>query len=98
METNQPTPLARTLRTAFAAFIVLTCIRVWTGPVALDAAAQAQIPDSGMQRKLQLDEAKHTNQLLSEIKQLLTTGTLNVRIQSADNSTGAPASTARPDK
>ena len=98
MATCQTTFLSRILRAGFTMFVLLTCIRVWTGPVAVEKTALAQIPDSGMQRKQQIDEAKKTNQLLSEIKLLLAEGVLNVRVQSADNSTGAASTVHRPDK
>ncbi len=81
----------RLLRIGISLFVLLTCIRVWVGPVAVLERAQAQIPDSGMQRKLLLDEARRTNQLLTEIRQLLKTHTFNVRIQGADNQAGKPA-------
>ena len=71
-------------------FILLTCIRVWTGPSPVLESAYGQIPDAGMQRKQLLDEAKRSNELLAEIKQALTTGTLHVRVEGADNQ-GAPA-------
>ncbi len=73
------------VRGAIGLFLLLTCIRVWVGSEPILEPVQAQIPDSGMQRKLLLEEVRQTNRLLSNIKQLLETGTLNVRIQGADN-------------
>lgn len=70
-------------------FLLLTCVRVWTGPFPMLETAYGQIPDAGLQRKQLLDEAKVTNQLLSDIKLALTTGTLHVRLEGADNQ-GAP--------
>jgi len=71
----------------------LTCLRVWSGPITFLERAEAQIPDSGLQRKQQLDEIRHTNELLSEIKQILLTRTFNVVVQGADNTseTTSPA-------
>lgn len=67
-------------------FIVLgTCLRIWVGPISFTDEARAQIPDSGMQRRLLLMEAARTTVLLTEIRDLLKTHTLNVRIQGADN-------------
>lgn len=80
----------RWLLGVFGFFVLLTCIRVWVGPAAILEQAQAQIPDSGKQRKLLVEEARRTNQLLTEIKLLLETRTFNVRIQGADNQTGTP--------
>ena len=47
--------------------------------------ARAQIPNSGLQRKRILQEARRTNELLEEILKVLRKGTLNVRIRGADN-------------
>lgn len=71
--------------------LLLACLRAWFGPFALVEPALAQIPDSGLQRKQILEEARRTNQLLEEIKKILQEHTLNVRLRSADNQTDAPA-------
>jgi len=73
------------------AFVLLTCFRVWVGPMAFERTADARIPDSGLQRRQILDEARRTNELLAQIKQVLQVGTLNVRLQGADNQAGKPA-------
>jgi len=70
-------------------FVLLTCIRVWTGQFPMLETAYGQIPDAALQRKLLLDEAKISNQLLTDIKQTLATGMLHVRLEGADNQ-GAP--------
>ncbi len=75
---------------ALTVVVLLTCLRVWIGPTSLIAPVRAQIPDSGMQRKQLLEEARQTNRLLTEIKQFLTTGTLNVRVEGADNQSRTP--------
>lgn len=64
---------------------IATCLRVWVGPVSLDASAMAQIPDSGLQRKLMLEELRRTNQILGEMQELLTSHTFNVHVLGADN-------------
>ncbi len=84
---NQPYR-SRLVRYALVVFVLLSCLRAWTGPREFSNPAQAQIPDSGMQRKLLLEETRRTNLLLSEIKQILTSHTLNVRVKGADK-TGA---------
>ena len=66
-------------------FVILTCFRVWLGPFPLLERAEAQIPDAGLQRKQLVDEARHTNELLSDIKRILETQTLHVRLEGADN-------------
>ena len=73
------------LRAIGCLIVLATCLHVWVGPFPILPAAYGQIPDAGMQRKLILDEAVRTNQLLTEIKTMLAERTLNVRIQGADN-------------
>ncbi len=65
--------------------VALTCLRVWLGPFPLLERAEAQIPDAGLQRKQILDEARRSNELLSDIKRILESQTLHVRLEGADN-------------
>ncbi len=79
----------RTIKTSFStkllyAAVLLTCLRVWLGPITILSKAQAQIPDSGQQLYSIITQAKQTNVLLGEIKQLLKSGTINVRVKDAD--------------
>lgn len=83
------------LHTMFIAFVLISCARMWIDSGSAIDVAQAQIPDSGLQRKQAIEEAARTNQLLSEIKQLLASGTLNVRIVSADNTSADKKAGAR---
>lgn len=83
-------PSSRWIHRAVVGFVLLTCLRVWTGPLPMLESAYGQIPDAGMQRKQLLDEAKKSNELLTDIRQALTQGTLHVRVEGADNQ-GAPA-------
>ncbi len=85
MSTASQTRRGRLIRSVLAILVLLSCMRAWLGPTEFVTPAQAQIPDSALQRKLLLEEARRTNQLLSEIKQILTSRTLNVRVQGADN-------------
>ncbi len=85
MSTASQPRRGRLIRSVLAILVLLSCMRAWLGPAELLQPAQAQIPDSALQRKLLLEEARRTNQLLSEIKQILTSRTLNVRVQGADN-------------
>ena len=66
-------------------FVVLTCLRIWLGPFPLLERAEAQIPDAGLQRKQLVDEARRSNELLSDIKRILESQTLHVRLEGADN-------------
>jgi len=72
---------------ALYALLVATCVGVWTGPAQILPRAQAQIPDAGLQRNLILEEVRRTNELLQDLKQILHTQPLNVRIVGADNQT-----------
>jgi len=72
-------------RTLVVGFVLLSCLRAWIGTAPQSDVALAQIPDSGLQRKLLIEESKRTNQLLTEIRQILSERTFNVRIQGADN-------------
>lgn len=79
---------SRWTRAAILLFVLMTCVRVWVGPMPLVAEARAQIPDSGKQRLQLLQETQRTNQILNEIKQLLKGHTFKVRVEGADNSLG----------
>lgn len=80
----QYSPL-RWLERILIVVVLLTCLRVWTGPFPLLNKAQAQLPDSAKQRIMLLEETRKTNRLLNEIKQILRDETLHVRLQPADN-------------
>jgi hypothetical protein len=72
------------LRWLLVAFVLASCVRVWLGSVDVVPQAQAQIPDSGMQRQQLLDATRETNSLLRKIQSTLQDGTLNVRVASTD--------------
>ncbi len=65
--------------------VALTCLRIWFGPFPLLERAEAQIPDAGLQRKQLIDEARRTNELLSDIKRILEAQTLHPAPEGADN-------------
>ena len=92
----RPTPLTtiRTPRVIFYLIIGLTCLKVWTAPATLTSTAHAQIPDSGSQRNVIIQELRTTNALLQKIHTTLSSGTIKVRIVSADN----PPEGTRPGK
>ena len=57
-----------------------TVLRVWLSAAAWESSASAQIPDSGMQRKLLIDELRRTNALLTEIRDaIVVKGTVSER-------------------
>ncbi len=81
----QQSACAMLVRATAIVFVILTCLRIWIGPFPILADARAQIPDAGLQRKLLLEEVQRTNQLLDDIKHILESGNLHVRIKGADN-------------
>lgn len=91
MDTRYQHEKRRWIHRTIVFVVLLTCLRVWLGPMAIVEPAYAQIPDPGMQRKQLLEETRKSNRLLTEIQQLLKTHTFNVRVQGADNQADAPA-------
>jgi hypothetical protein len=75
---------ARLWRACLFAVVLVTCIRVWTGPTDVIPVARAQIPDSGRQRRELLAEARQTNALLAEIREILKSHTIKVELQDSD--------------
>ena len=71
------------------AFVLLTCLRVWLGPVDLLPRARGQIPDSGLQRRQLLEAVRESNEQLRQILSVLKSGTLNVRLVSTDKKVAA---------
>ncbi len=75
----------RWMEGALLFFVIITCVRVWVGPIELTPQADAQIPNAGDQRNEILAVAQKTNHLLDQIIDRLDNGTLNVRVMGADN-------------
>jgi len=71
-------------RTVVTIIALVTLIKVWAGPITITQEAMAQIPNSGKQRIQLLEQAKRTNQLLTEIKKILSHDTLKVHWEGAD--------------
>jgi len=77
-------------------FVAATTWKVWLGGPGIIPEAQAQIPDSGLQRKLILDEVRKSNQLLEQLVQTLQNGTLKVRIEGTDKKSAPRNATREP--
>ena len=97
---SRPSVLPRLWKALFVGFVLVSCVRVWVGPVEVLPRAQAQIPDAGSQRIESQRLSRETNRLLGEILATLRTRTLNVRLASTDNNSaggaaGGPASPRR---
>ena len=74
----------RWLRVVVCGVLAATVLRVWLGGPELSTPVYAQIPDSGMQRKLMIEESRKTNQHLSDILKFLKSGKLKVQIDGTD--------------
>ncbi len=66
-------------------FVCVTVWKVWLGSPEVIPVASAQIPDSGAQRRVLIEEVRKANQLLTQISETLRTGTIKVRIIGPDN-------------
>ncbi|GMU23734.1 MAG: hypothetical protein AMXMBFR13_38120 [Phycisphaerae bacterium] len=91
---------ARWLRWCLTGIVVLLAViavqlSALIGP--LQPRAQAQIPDSGLQRQQLLDAQLQTNRTLDAILQHLRTQSIKVTLAGTDKGTGgAPAPSPRP--
>ena len=74
----------RTKGSLWTGLIVLTCLRVWLGPVEWTPRAQAQLPDSAKQRVDQIAELRRSNELLGEIVRILRTEQIKVVVEGSD--------------
>lgn len=88
----------RLVRVGVGAFLVLTCLRVWIGSEPILPRAAAQLPNPAVQRLNMVKEQRRTNMLLDQIYQQLTTGTLHVRLDGADNQSDTSNRSRRADR
>ncbi|MCP4591186.1 MAG: hypothetical protein GY842_10600 [bacterium] len=84
MSDTNSTPRRRPVRWLIAAVLTATCLRVWLAPGGALPVAEAQIPDSGLQRRQMVDEIQQTNRLLEQIQHTLQTQTIKVRVEGTD--------------
>lgn len=78
-------PEQRFWRSFLVVMIVLTCLRIWLGPLEAVPRVQAQLSNPAAQRLTLISEVRQTNELLAEIVRILSHRTLHVRIEGADN-------------
>ncbi len=76
--------LPRLAKVALAAFVGLTCLRVWTGAADVLPRAEAQIPDAGTQRIETNKLIRETNRVLAEILTTLQEHTIAVKVTGED--------------
>ena len=76
---------------AVLAILAVTMWKVWLGPGHMLPVASAQmLPDRAADRQQMLAEMRKTNQLLSELVQILKTETLQVRLEGTDKKVAPP--------
>lgn len=93
---NQPSH-PRWLRwslTAIAGLLAVIALELSVLLPPLQPSAVAQIPDSGLQRRQQLEAQDKTNLLLDQILQFLRTQTIKVKVVSTDKDSKAESKEA----
>lgn len=88
-------PWVNRLLAAIAVFLLTIAIELWGLSGALPATAVAQVPDTGLQRKQLIDEARRTNELLSAILDQLRGGVIKVESVNPDKEKGPGRAGAR---
>ncbi len=79
----------RLLLTALTVLLAVIAVELWAARPPLVREAQAQIPDSGLQRNVLIDEARRTNKLLEEILDHLQNKPVKVKSADTDKADGA---------
>lgn len=78
----------RGVMTALVMLLSIIAVELWVALPSAVPSAQAQIPDTGLQRQQIVQETQRTNELLQKILDHLKTGTVKVRLETADKRTG----------
>jgi hypothetical protein len=78
----------RTVLTALVVLLSVIAVELWVAMPSGIPNAQAQIPDTAMQRQQIAQESQKTNDLLQKILDHLRTGTVKVRMETADKRSG----------
>lgn len=79
---------SRGVLTALAVLLSVVAVELWVAMPGAPPAAQAQIPDTGLQRQNLVQETQKTNELLQKIYDQLKSGTVKVKMETADKRTG----------
>lgn len=86
----------RILLTVIVVLLAIIALELWHVSPNMMPAAQAQIPDSGLQRNKMLDESRQTNALLSDILEHLRTKAVKVEMQRTDKKPSRGEGRAKP--
>ncbi|MBN2560687.1 MAG: hypothetical protein JXQ75_07145 [Phycisphaerae bacterium] len=81
--------LTRSVLLVITVLLTVIAIELWAGRPSMLPTAQAQVPDSGLQRNQMIDEAHRTNRLLEEILQHLRAKAIKVEIMDTDKADGS---------
>jgi hypothetical protein len=82
------------LLTAIAGLLAVIAVELWVG-LSASTRAVAQIPDTGLQRQNLVDEARKSNALLEKILEHLRSGSVKVKLESADKAVGKKGATGQ---
>ena len=86
----------RCLLTAIAILLTVVAVELWMGCPSMVESAVAQVPDSGLQRKVLNEKVRKTNRLLEQILQHLQTKPVKVEVLDPDKrDSGLPSRTTR---
>ncbi|HKQ50609.1 MAG TPA: hypothetical protein VJZ71_21240 [Phycisphaerae bacterium] len=75
------------LLTSIVGLLAVIAVELWVG-LSASSSAVAQIPDTGLQRQLIVEEGRKTNALLEKILEHLRSGCVKVKLESADKASG----------
>lgn len=82
------------LLTSIVGLLAIIAVELWVGLSAAGRAV-AQIPDTGLQRQLIVEEGRKTNALLEKILEHLRSGSVKVKLESADKTGGKKSATGQ---
>ena len=82
------------LLTSIVGLLAVIAVELWVG-LGASTRAVAQIPDTGLQRQQIVDEARITNALLEKILAHLRSGSVKVKLESADKAVGKKGATGQ---
>ncbi len=82
------------LLTSIAGLLAVIAVELWVG-LGEPTRAVAQIPDTGLQRQLIVEETRKTNALLEKILDHLRSGSVKVKLESADKAGGKKGATGQ---
>lgn len=86
----------RRLLSVIAVLLAVLMVELWAQRPDTVPSAQAQIPDTGLQRQQLVEEQRRTNELLSAVLEHLRTKPIKVRVESSEKPSAAAKRADRP--